>query len=174
MKHGSLFTGIGGFDEGFRRAGIEIAWQCEADKHCLNVLRYQYPNTQTIEDVNDVKAETVKPVELVCGGFPCQDLSVAGKRAGLAGEQSSLFHQFMRYIGECSPPPRWIVIENVPGLLSSNGGRDMATVLGALEELGYGWAYRVLDSQFFGVPQNRERVFIIGSIRGTSRTQTTV
>ena len=161
MRVGSLFSGIGGFDEGFIRAGMGLSWQCEADQHCLSVLRHHYPNTKILKDVSNVTAP-IEPVELLCGGFPCQDLSVAGRRAGLAGERSGLFHEFMRIAAECSPSPRWIVIENVPGLLSSNRGRDMATVLGALEELGYGWAYRCLDSQFFGVPQRRRRIFIVG------------
>ncbi len=163
MRIGSLFSGIGGFDEGFHRACMDIAWQCESDQQCLSVLRNHYPNTKTFKDVSNVTAP-IEPVELLCGGFPCQDLSVAGRRAGLAGERSGLFHEFMRIAAECSPSPRWIVIENVPGLLSSNGGRDMATVLGALEELGYGWAYRCLDSQFFGVPQRRRRIFIVGHL----------
>jgi DNA (cytosine-5)-methyltransferase 1 len=104
------------------------------------------------------------PVDLICGGFPCQDLSVAGRRAGLAGGRSGLFYEFMRIVGELAP--RWVLIENVPGLLSSNGGRDMGAVLGTLGDLGYWWTYRVLDSQYFGVPQRRRRVFIVGHSGG--------
>jgi site-specific DNA-cytosine methylase/intein/homing endonuclease len=92
----------------------------------------------------------------------CQDLSLAGRRAGLAGERSGLFFEFMRIVAELTP--RWVLIENVPGLLSSNGGRDMGTVLGTLAKLGYGYAYRVLDAQFFGVAQRRRRVFIVGCL----------
>lgn len=163
LRVGSLFSGIGGFDEGFIRAGMDVSWQCESDPQCLSVLRYLYPNTKTFEDVKHV-TKPIEPVDLLCGGFPCQDLSVAGRREGLAGERSGLFSEFMRILTECSPSPRWVVIENVPGLLSSNKGRDMETVLGALEERGYGWAYRCLDSQFFGVPQRRRRVFIVGHL----------
>jgi DNA (cytosine-5)-methyltransferase 1 len=102
------------------------------------------------------------PVDVICGGFPCQDLSVAGRRAGLAGERSGLFYEFMRIVGEVAP--RWVLIENVPGLLSSNGGRDMGAVLGTLGQLGYWWTWRVLDSQYFGVAQRRRRVFIVGHL----------
>ena len=100
------------------------------------------------------------PVDLICGGFPCQDVSVAGNRAGLAGDRSGLWHEFHRIIGEVMP--RWVLIENVPGLLSSNGGADLAIVLSGLADLGYGWSYRILDSQYFGVAQRRRRVFIVG------------
>ena len=99
-------------------------------------------------------------VDLICGGFPCQDLSVAGRRAGLAGERSGLFFEFARIVGELKP--RFLLIENVPGLLSINQGLDFAIVLDTLDELGYGVAWRILNSQFFGVPQRRRRVFIVG------------
>ena len=102
------------------------------------------------------------PVDLICGGFPCQDVSVAGNRAGLAGDRSGLWHEFHRIIGEVMP--KWVLIENVPGLLSSNGGRDLAIVLSGLAQLGYGWSYRILDSQYFGVAQRRRRVFIVGCL----------
>jgi DNA (cytosine-5)-methyltransferase 1 len=97
---------------------------------------------------------------LLCGGFPCQDLSVAGKRKGLAGERSGLFHEFARIIEALRP--RALLLENVPGLLSSNGGRDFGIVLGTLADLGYGVAWRIVDSRYFGVPQRRRRVFIVG------------
>lgn len=101
-------------------------------------------------------------IHLLCGGFPCQDVSVAGRRAGLAGERSGLFHEFAR-IAE-SLRPRWLLVENVPGLLSSNGGRDFGVVLGTLADIGYGVGWRIVDSRFFGVPQRRRRVFIVGAL----------
>lgn len=101
-------------------------------------------------------------IDLLCGGFPCQDLSVAGKRRGLAGNRSGLFFEFARIIDAFRP--RWVLIENVPGLFSSNGGRDFGVVLGTLADLGYGVAWRTLDSRFFGVPQRRRRVFIVGAV----------
>lgn len=161
MKFGSLFSGVGGFDLGFERAGMECAWQAEKDKFALQVLNTHWPNIRKYEDVKDV-GRNAEQVDLICGGFPCQDLSVAGKRAGLAGERSGLWFEFRRIIEELAPT--WVVIENVPGLLSSNKGGDMAVLLGGLAQLGYGWAYRVLDSQYFGVAQRRRRVFIVGHI----------
>ena len=159
MKFGSLFTGIGGFDLGFRYSGIECAWQCEIDKFASEILRKHYRNIDNLGDVRNVGKDT-ESVDLICGGFPCQDLSVAGKRTGLAGVRSGLWFEFHRVIKELQP--RWVVIENVPGLLSSNEGKDMGILLGGLAELGYGWAYRVLDAQYFGVAQRRRRVFIVG------------
>src|SRR5690606_9794224 len=126
------------------------------------VLARHFPEAQLYEDVRTVGRDELEPVDLICGGFPCQDLSVAGRRAGLAGERSGLFFEFARILDELRP--RWVVIENVPGLLSSNGGRDMGTVLGTLAKLGYGYAYRVLDAQYFGVAQRRRRGFIVGCL----------
>jgi len=161
MEFISLFSGIGGFDLGFERAGMGCVGYAENDKYAKQVLAYHWPNVLDYGDVRNVTKKTTKPVDLVCGGFPCQDLSVAGKRAGLAGEQSGLWNEFHRIIAELRP--RWVVIENVPGLLSSNKGRDMGTILGALAKLRYGYAYRVLDAQFFGVAQRRRRVFIVAN-----------
>jgi DNA (cytosine-5)-methyltransferase 1 len=101
-------------------------------------------------------------VGLLCGGFPCQDLSVAGQRRGLAGDRSSLFYEFARVAETLRPG--WLLVENVPGLLSSDGGRDFGIVLGTLADLGYGLAWRILDSRHFGVPQRRRRVFIVGRL----------
>ena len=160
LTFGSLFTGIGGFDLGFERAGLRCAWQVEINAPCREVLARHWPDTERYEDVRQIGAENVPAVDLLCGGFPCQDVSVAGRREGLAGERSGLWREFARLIADLGP--RWVVIENVPGLLSSNGGRDMGTVLGALGQLGYRWAYRVLDAQYYGVAQRRRRVFIVG------------
>ena len=166
MRVGSLFSGIGGFDLGLERAGMEVRWQCEIDKAARSVLRRHFPDATLYDDVTTFGGD-VEPIDLVCGGFPCQDLSVAGRRAGLAGKRSGLFYEFMRVVDEIAPA--WVLIENVPGLLSSNGGRDMGAVLGTLGELGYGWAYRVLDAQYFGVAQRRRRVFIVGCLGDSAR-----
>ena len=162
VKVGSLFSGIGGFDIGFERAGMEVAWQCEIDPHARAVLAKHWPGVPCYDDVRGISAGSVPDVDLICGGFPCQDVSMAGRRAGLAGERSGLWFEFHRVLAELKPP--WVVIENVPGLLSSNGGRDMGTVLGGLGDLGYRWAYGVLDAQWFGVAQRRRRVFIVGHL----------
>ena len=166
MNFGSLFTGVGGFDLGFERAGFECVWQVEQDAHCLEVLAEHYPEVERYTDVRTVGKHNLKPVELICGGFPCQDLSVAGKRAGFDGERSSLWFEFERIIDEMQP--KWVVIENVPGLLSSRQGRDFGFILDALDDRGYGVAWRVLDSQDFGVAQRRRRVFIVGSLGDAS------
>ena len=162
MKFGSLFSGIGGFDLALERAGWECAWQCEIDKKASDILARHWPETPRYDDITKLDGRGLAPVDLICGGFPCQDLSVAGNRAGLAGERSGLWHEFRRIIAEVAP--RWVLVENVPGLLSSNKGRDLNVILQGLEELGYGWAYRVLDAQYFGVAQRRRRVFIVGHL----------
>jgi DNA (cytosine-5)-methyltransferase 1 len=106
-------------------------------------------------------------IDLIYGGFPCQDVSVAGKRAGLSGKRSSLWFDFERVLRDVRP--RWCVIENVPGLLSSHRGRDFGLILRGLAQLGYGWAYRVLDARFFGVPQRRRRIVIVGCLGDQAR-----
>lgn len=159
---GSVFTGIGGIDLGFEQAGLDIAWQCEKDPACRQVLASHWPDVPCYDDVETLTGDRLATVDVLCGGFPCQDISVAGRRAGLAGNRSGLFHQFARLAAQIRP--RWLVIENVPGLLSSNNGRDMGTVVGVLADIGYGWAYRVLDAQHFGVAQRRRRLFIVGHL----------
>jgi DNA (cytosine-5)-methyltransferase 1 len=166
MNFGSLFTGVGGFDLGFERAGMECAWQVEQDKYCNEVLERHYPEVKRYYDVREVGKHNLETVELICGGFPCQDLSIAGKRLGFDGERSSLWFEFERIIDELRP--KWVVIENVPGLLSSAGGNDFATILRSLDGFGYGVVWRVLDSQYFGVAQRRRRVFIVGSLGSPS------
>jgi len=162
MKFGSLFTGIGGFDLAFEQAGMTCAWQCEINAAARSVLTRHWPDVPVIEDVKNVGRHSTEPVDLICGGFPCQDLSVAGKRAGLAGERSGLWFEFHRIVDELRP--KWVVVENVPGLLSSNRGADFAVILQGLVELRYGVTWRVLDAQYFGVAQRRRRVFIVGSL----------
>lgn len=167
MKAVSLFAGVGGFDLALTRAGVEVVAAVEIDKKCRLVLSKHFPDTTLLEDVCDVTGEQLRELGfesngIIVGGFPCQDLSVAGKQAGLAGARSGLFWEICRLLQETQA--EWFILENVPGLLSSNKGRDMDTVVGALVELGYGIAYRVLDSQYFGVPQRRRRVFIVGRL----------
>ena len=159
MKFGSLFTGVGGFDLGFERVGMSCAWQVEQDKYCNEVLERHYPEVKRYTDVREVGKRNLEPVELICGGFPCQDLSVAGKRAGFIGERSSLWFEFERIIDEMRP--QWAVIENVPGLLSSNGGEDAEVLLSSLNNMGYYIDINILDTQNFNVPQRRRRVFIV-------------
>lgn len=166
----TLCTGIGGFDVGLERHGMECVTQCELDKDCNRVLARHWPNVPRTTDVcGDDTEELVRRLrpDWLAFGFPCQDLSVAGRRAGLDGKRSGLFFRCCELIAACNPGG--FCIENVPGLLSSNERRDMGTVLWTLGQLGYGWAYRVLDAQWFGVAQRRRRVFIVGCFGNARR-----
>ena len=169
----SLFAGIGGFDLALERAGIRVVASVEIDKKAQAILARHFPNAQQFNDVGEVTGEQLilagfNPANgIITGGFPCQDLSVAGKRAGLAGKRSGLFWEICRLIDETGS--QTVILENVPGLLSSNNGRDMAVVLEALVKRGYRVAWRVLDAQYFGVPQRRRRVFIVASFGDAGR-----
>lgn len=133
------------------------AWQVEKDEHCRQVLAHRFPHAVQYDDVRTVGAHNLEPVDVVCGGFPCQDLSVAGKRAGLEGARSGLFYEMTRIVDELRPA--WLVWENVPGLLSSARGADFARVLVELERIGYHGAWTTVDARYFGVAQRRRRVF---------------
>jgi DNA (cytosine-5)-methyltransferase 1 len=161
VKFISLFSGIGGFDLGFERAGMECVAQVEVDKNCLKLLSDKFPKAERYEDVRTV-GNNLPAADVICGGFPCQDLSIAGKRKGLDGERSGLWFEFHRILSEIKPA--WVVIENVPGLLSSARGRDFAVILSGLADIGYCAAWRVLDAQYFGVAQRRRRVFVVASL----------
>ena len=160
MRFLSLFDGCHMFGLALRNVGMECVGTAEIEKHPRAVTRYHYPDTPQLGDVRNVTPETVGPVDLIVGGWPCQGNSVAGDRGGMADERSGLFSEVVRCAGALAP--RWLVLENVPGLLSVNDGRDMGAIVGTLGELGYGVAWRVLDAQHFGVPQRRRRVFIVG------------
>ena len=162
----SLFAGIGGFDLAMQRQGVRVVASVEIDKNCNKVLAQHFPNTKQFNDITEVKGSDLIGAGftpdrgIITGGFPCQDLSVAGKRAGLAGARSGLFWEAARIVEETQS--NWFIIENVPGLLTSNSGADFGVVIGTMADLGYGVAWRVLDAQYFGVPQRRRRVFIVG------------
>ena len=162
----SLFAGVGGFDLAMERNGVNVVANVEIDKHCQALLERKFPNAKQFNDVTTVKGKDLIDVGfnpsrgIITGGFPCQDLSVAGKRAGLAGERSGLFWEIARVVEETQT--EWFILENVPGLLSSNEGKDFGVVLGTMADLGYSVAWRTLDAQHFGVPQRRRRVFVVG------------
>jgi DNA (cytosine-5)-methyltransferase 1 len=166
----SLFAGIGGFDLAMQRKGVKVVATVEIDKKCNEVLAQHFPLAQQFTDVKEVTGKDFinagfNPERgIITGGFPCQDLSVAGKRAGLSGERSGLFWEIRRLVEETKT--EWFILENVPGLLSSNGGKDFGIVLRQMADLGYSVGWRVLDAQYFGVPQRRRRVFIVGSRSG--------
>ena len=163
---GSLFAGVGGFDLGFEAAGYDCKFQVEWDKHCQQVLGYHWPNVPRWGDVSEVNGADLPPVNVITYGFPCQDLSVAGKRAGLDGDRSNLFFEAIRIITEMREAtnglaPTFAVAENVVGLLNADGGSAMARCLDALAEAGaVAIEWCVLDAQWFGVPQRRRRVFL--------------
>ena len=167
----SLFSGVGGFDLGLERAGMVTVFQCEIDKHCQQVLEHHWADVPRWDDVTTLTGEYVLEktggVDVVAWGSPCQDLSVAGRRAGLGGERSGLFHQGVRIINELRELsngryPAWSIWENVSGALSSTGGTDFGQVLYEMDEIGACFSeWRVLDAQYFGVPQRRRRVFVV-------------
>jgi len=159
MKFGSLFSGIGGFDLGFERAGMKCAWQCEIDPKASAVLARHWPGGPNIGDVRNVRRDNVETVDVICGGFPCQDVSLAGARAGLEGNRSTLWSEFYRVI--CEIRPRWVVIENVYGLLSSDNGRFFARILRELSTGGYDAEWGVISASDVGAPHIRERLWII-------------
>lgn len=169
MRVGSLFAGIGGFDLAFYRAGHEIVWQSELDPHASRVLAHHWADTPNYGDIHDVpnRPPFTPAVDVLVGGFPCQDYSVAGNRSGLAGDRGALWWQYSRLITQLRPT--WVIAENVPGLLSSRDGRDFETIIDSLTQLGYGVAWSVLDAQYFGVPQRRRRIFIVGHSGGRPR-----
>ncbi len=161
----SFFSGIGGFDLGFESAGFEISMQCEIEPFCNSILDKHWPEVTKFTDIKGIKSDAIPDSTVWVGGFPCQDLSLArmGKRAGLRGSKSGLFYEFARLAGESKP--RILVIENVAGLLNSHKGRDFAVLLSTLAELGYAVGWRTFNSKNFGVPQSRQRVYIIACYR---------
>jgi len=168
MKVGSLFSGVGGLDLGFERQGLPISWACDKEKHCRTILAKQFPSAIIYDNIKTVDPTQLSPVDIVIGGFPCQDLSVGGQRRGLSGSRSGLFYEFIRIVRDMPTKPSFVVVENVPGMLTSNNGRDFTVIL---NEMVKQWspksiAWRTLDSRYFGVPQRRERVFIVADLAG--------
>ena len=156
----SFFSGIGGFDIGFERQGFKTNYLCEINDYCNDVLTYHWPNVKRGFDINEVKAEQIPDSEVWCGGFPCQDISVArgGERLGLAGSRSGLFYRFADLIEQ--KDPQVVVLENVAGLLNSNHGRDFGVILNRMTSMGYSVAWRLLNTRYFGAPQSRPRMYL--------------
>jgi DNA (cytosine-5)-methyltransferase 1 len=161
LKVASFFAGIGGFDLGFERAGFQVNFQCEIEPFCESVLNFHWPNISVSKDIATLSAETIPSADVWCGGFPCQDLSVArgsNGRHGLSGTRSGLFFKLAELA--VKKRPKVILIENVHGLLNSNNGKDFAELLHTLGNMGYAVSWRLLNSRYFGVPQSRPRVYI--------------
>ena len=156
MKICSLFSGIGGLELGLEWAGLgETLWQVEQDKYCLEVLAKHWPNAERFNDVRSIGIEDIRGAELLCGGFPCQDISVAGSGAGLAGSRSSLWWEFDRLVGLVLP--RVVVIENVSAIV----GRGLSEVLCALASRGYASEWDIISAASIGASHRRDRLFII-------------
>ena len=171
--HLDLFSGIGGFSLGLERSGIEPEWigYSDIDKNCNQVFKRRF-NAEELGSITDIRTEDLPEIDLVTFGFPCQDLSVANiKRKGLkGGERSSLFFEATRIIRD--KKPKYFICENVRGLFSSNKGEDFIIVLQEFADIGYDVQWELLNTKCEGgLPQNRERVYIIGHLRGESRPQ---
>lgn len=170
MRVGSLFSGIGGFDLAAHRAGHEVVWQSENDSSASETLAKNFPEIPNLGDIHEIDADRIDTeLDLLVGGFPCQDYSVAGKGKGLAGDRGALWWEFHRLIGDIRPT--WVLGENVPGLLYGGRRADFETIVRSLANLGYGVVWTILDAQYFGVPQRRRRVFIVGHLGGIPRPE---
>ena len=161
INHLDLFSGIGGFHLGFERAGFKInSFFSEIDKHAIAVYKYKFPKSTYVGSVTDVRGEDLPRIDLITFGSPCQDFSLAGKRKGMEGERSSLILEAIRLIRECRP--RVFVWENVKGTFSSNSGEDFAAILQEFTNIGgYRLEWQLLNTSWF-LPQNRERIYLVG------------
>ena len=162
MKYGSVCSGIEAATVAWHPLGWQPQFFSEIEKFPCKVLQHHFPSVPNYGDMTKFKEWPDVGIDLLVGGTPCQAFSVAGLRQGLADPRGNLALVYLGVVDKYRP--RWVVWENVPGVLSSSGGRDFGAFLGALGELGYGWAYRVLDAQHFGVPQRRRRVFVVGHL----------
>ena len=164
MRYGSICSGVEAATLAWEPLGWDCGWVSEIEPFPCAVLNHHWPDTPNLGDMTDddfiERAAASGPIQCLVGGTPCQSFSVAGLRGGLGDDRGNLALRFCQIADVLKP--RWIVWENVPGVLSSNGGRDFGAILGALVECGYGFAYRVLDAQYFGVPQRRRRVILVG------------
>src|SRR3990167_11534322 len=174
IKFIDLFAGIGGFHYGLSKVtrGLlqirqyECVWSNEWDKYANQIYRKHFGECDS-RDIRTVDADSIPDHDLLCGGFPCQSFSIAGKRRGFTDTRGTLFFDITRICK--SKKPSYLLLENVKGLLSHDNGKTFATIIATLTELGYDCQWQVLNSKNFGVPQNRERVFIVGNLRGTPR-----
>ena len=168
MKFFSLFTGVGGFEIAIQGANPEA--QCvgysEIEKNACMIMKYRYPEVKNYGDITNINTEELPDFDILCGGFPCQAFSIAGKRMGFNDTRGTLFYEVARLAK--IKRPSILLLENVKGLLNHEEGRTFKTIIATLDELGYDAEWQLLNSKYFGVPQNRERVYIIGRLRGTS------
>ena len=168
IKYFSTFTGVGGFEIGIQKAipGAKCVGQSEFNNHSSSVLKYRFEGVKNYGDITKINENELPDFDILCGGFPCQAFSIAGKRMGFEDTRGTLFFDLARIIK--SKKPQILFFENVKGLLSHQEGRTVTTILQTLDELGYDAEWQVLNSKHFGVPQNRERIVIVGHLRGRS------
>lgn len=178
IRYIDLFGGVGGFRLGIERAvgnrkpgelAFNCVFYCEIDKYCVQVYNNQFQERYEPKDISAVRAEELPDFDLLCAGFPCQAFSIAGKRKGFQDSRGTLFFEIARILE--IKRPRFVFLENVKGLLNHNKGETFKVILQTLSKLGHELQWMVLNSKFFGVPQNRERVFIIGSLGGEPRPE---
>ena len=160
MIYGSVCSGIEAATVAWEPLGWKPSFFSEIEAFPRAVLQHHYPNVPLHGDFTTIKENEYEPIQLLVGGTPCSSFSIAGLRGGLDDDRGNLALEFLRLADRTRP--RWLVWENVPGVLSSNGGRDFGSIIGGMVQLGYGIAYRVLDAQYFGVAQRRRRVFVVG------------
>jgi len=161
LRYGSICSGVEAASLAWEPLGWQPQWFAEIEKFPAAILAHHWPEVENLGDITDDHfTERTAAIDLLVGGTPCQSFSVAGLRGGLDDDRGNLALRFCQIVDQLTPT--WVVWENVPGVLSSNGGRDFGSILGALVECGYGFAYRILDAQFFGVAQRRRRVFVVG------------
>jgi len=165
MTFGSLFAGIGGFDLGFERAGMNCRWQVEIDDYANRVLAKHWPNVHRERDILQCGGHNLERVDVICGGFPCQDISFAGRGAGLDGERSGLFFEAVRVVRELQP--RVVVLENVAAILT----RGLDRVLGTLATIGYDAEWHCIPAAAIGAPHIRDRVFVLAYSQNTYVSQ---
>ena len=169
MNHLDLFSGVGGFSLGLKRAGIEVGWHgfSDIDKHANKVFKRRFPNAEELGSITDINPRKLPRIDLITFGFPCQDLSLANrKRGGLQANRSGLFFEAMRIIRV--KKPKYFIFENVKGLFSSNEGKDFDIILRSIAECGYDGQWQLCNTRFF-LPQNRERIYFVGHVRGECR-----
>lgn len=170
MNYLDLFSGIGGFHLGLREAGFKFGWtgHSEIDKYAKQIYQKYFSQSEDLGDVTNIDVRGLPEIDLITFGFPCQDLSIAGKRGGLGATRSGLFYQAIRIIK--AKKPSYFIFENVKGLFSSNNGKDFLSVLRAVADIGYDGQWQLLNTRWF-LPQNRERIYFVGYPRGTSGQQ---
>ena len=166
MRYGTVCSGIEAATVAWEGLGWKPSFYSEIAAHPRKVLSHHYPDVPLHGDFTTIEADQYEAIDLLAGGTPCQSYSVAGKRGGMDDPRGELTLEFVALAKRLSA--KWLVWENVPGVLSTNGGRDFGAFLAALGKCGYGWAYRVLDAQYFGVPQKRRRVILVAH-RGDAR-----